>query len=192
MVSKTIATERYIGIDVPDEIAMPLARAKLMKRIHYADSGCWEYTGYCLPTGYGSIIFKKRNWRVHRLMYTIEVGPIPDGMVIMHQCDNIVCINPAHLKADTQRANLADMLEKGRHRAEAITHCPRGHSYAEHGNLTARGTRNCKRCDLVKGRIRAGWPEHLWELPPQKLGSRPHLPHPSLKCSENLKTSESK
>jgi hypothetical protein len=53
---------------------------------------------------------------LHRLAYEWSHGPIPDGHVVMHVCDNPSCINPSHLRAGTQRENIADREAKGRGR----------------------------------------------------------------------------
>lgn len=52
--------------------------------------------------------------RAHRYAYEQAHGPIPEGFVILHECDNPSCINPEHLRAGTQADNLADMTDKGR------------------------------------------------------------------------------
>jgi hypothetical protein len=54
-----------------------------------------------------------------------------------------------------------------------VTECPKGHSYAEHGKLTKRNIHSCKLCERIGTRKVAGWPEHLWELPTQRVGCRP-------------------
>jgi hypothetical protein len=41
-------------------------------------------------------------------------GDIPDGMVVMHSCDNRMCVNPAHLSVGTQSQNILDAIERGR------------------------------------------------------------------------------
>ncbi len=53
---------------------------------------------------------------VHRLMYLERVGPIPDGMVVMHSCDVRNCCNPGHLSIGTNNDNASDMKSKGRSR----------------------------------------------------------------------------
>jgi hypothetical protein len=52
----------------------------------------------------------------HRLSYELFKAPIADGNVIMHTCDNPLCVNPDHLIQGTQLQNITDMHEKGRGR----------------------------------------------------------------------------
>jgi len=79
------------------------------------DDSCWTWTGYCKSDGYGVIgIRGKTTECTHRVAYTLCVGTIPDGMQILHQCDNPPCCNPAHLFLGTQADNIADMVNKGR------------------------------------------------------------------------------
>jgi hypothetical protein len=51
-----------------------------------------------------------------RVAYDLMVGHIPDGMHVLHRCDNPRCVNPTHLFLGTQTDNMADKTAKGRQR----------------------------------------------------------------------------
>ena len=65
-------------------------------------------------TDYGEAWASGRKVRAHRLSYEYHKGPIPDGQVIRHTCDNPTCINPAHLLAGTQAQNIQDAAARKR------------------------------------------------------------------------------
>jgi len=73
-------------------------------------TACWEWNGRRRATGYG--VFDGKG--AHRFSYTVHVGPIPDGLHVLHRCDNPPCVNPDHLWLGTQADNMRDMREKGR------------------------------------------------------------------------------
>lgn len=79
---------------------------------------CWIWRGSMEPTGYGKIGFggvdSKREFKAHRVSYEMRYGPIKDGMVICHTCDNPSCVNPNHLFEGTHTDNMRDMGRKGR------------------------------------------------------------------------------
>jgi hypothetical protein len=82
-------------------------------------AGCVLWIGCTNDDGYGLIgsgTSKGHNSLAHRLAYEIHIGPIPDGILVLHSCDNPPCINVAHLFLGTQGDNIADMLAKGRQR----------------------------------------------------------------------------
>lgn len=104
---------------------------------------CVEATGAINNSGY----VHRNNVGVHRLAWIDANGPIPEGMVVMHTCDNRRCVNVAHLALGTQGDNMRDMAAKGRVWQQAKTTCPHGHEYtAENTYVTNRGHRVCKAC----------------------------------------------
>lgn len=75
---------------------------------------CWEWRGTRHVRGYGHFSRDGRKFRAHRVAWELERGPIPEGMVVSHWCDNPPCVNPAHLMLTTQRINTIDAVNKGR------------------------------------------------------------------------------
>lgn len=87
---------------------------KRNKYIIRRGTGCWEWQGARTNGGYGRLKYKNQAWMAHRFSYVLHKGPIPEGLVIMHKCDNPCCINPEHLMAGTQKQNMEDCKAKGR------------------------------------------------------------------------------
>jgi hypothetical protein len=95
----------------PGVLAPPIERFRAKYIV--ADNGCWLWTAG-KHDGYGRITVDERGYFAHRWSYEYHVGPIPDGLLVLHHCDTPACVNPEHVFVGTQADNMADMVAKGR------------------------------------------------------------------------------
>ena len=80
-----------------------------------AKTGCWEWTAGVGVQGYGRFKLGGKTRFAHRVSYALHVAHIPEAALVLHKCDNRVCVNPDHLFIGTQKDNQQDMKRKGRH-----------------------------------------------------------------------------
>lgn len=97
----------------------PLVDRYWLKVIRPDDpDACWGWRASLHGFGYGSIREDShigRRWvSAHQVSWRIHFGPIPDGMAVLHSCDNPPCSNPRHLFLGTKLDNTRDMFAKGR------------------------------------------------------------------------------
>lgn len=102
-----------------------LTRAEKLQRFAVDElTGCHNWTGSKGNKGYGQ--FKERLFpgsggtklkhvKAYRASYELHRGPIPEGMLIRHLCNNPACINPEHLALGTNQDNVNDKMKAGRH-----------------------------------------------------------------------------
>lgn len=87
--------------------------------------------------------------RAHRAAWSLaNAQPVPEGMSVMHSCDNPICVNPDHLSLGTHTDNVRDMWAKGRarNRMVGMTHCQRGHEFTPENTTVSGGKRKCRAC----------------------------------------------
>lgn len=89
------------------------------------DFGCWEWSSSRFRQGYGQMKILGKSCYAHRIAYEAWVGPLPEGSVVRHKCDNPPCINPDHLELGTYQDNSNDMWERGRGADQAGEKNPR-------------------------------------------------------------------
>ena len=115
-----------------------------LSRVIKRDSGCWEWSG-CLrgKSGYGAARHGGKTVDAHRLSWILNNGAIPDGLFVLHACDNRICVNLQHLRLGTPKDNYIDGVSRGR----IIPGVP--HYYRpplKHPSISAYKRRGC-RCD---------------------------------------------
>ena len=78
------------------------------------ENGCVEWTDALTRGGYGRFKYQNKSLRSHRVSYEIHYGLIPEGLHILHRCDNRKCVNPDHLFLGTHQDNMSDKADKNR------------------------------------------------------------------------------
>lgn len=76
-------------------------------------TGCWRWVGAGRGIGYGAVKVGGRVVDAHRYAWAVFNGPVPDGMQVLHRCDNRACVNPAHLELGTAKKNRDDAIARG-------------------------------------------------------------------------------
>lgn len=80
----------------------------------FKTDSCWIWTAATRSTGYGVFSYKGKPVTASRVSYTLYKGEIPDGLHVLHTCDNPSCVNPEHLFLGTNKDNVEDRKAKNR------------------------------------------------------------------------------
>lgn len=150
-------------------------QAKFLKKVRKT-KGCWWWTAGESSGGYGSLSFGGKPQKAHRVSFTLFKGPIENGLLVCHSCDNKLCVNPEHLWLGTDKDNTMDSIKKGRHKNQNYKHlirrfseagwkassekfkkmrfCKRGHEFTKENTWVSKiGGRNCKACAKMNHRL---------------------------------------
>ena len=113
---------------------------------------CWIWPGSRTSDGYGTInpMGQADTNLVHRLVFEMFHGPIPQGKTLDHVwdrgCTSKACFNPRHLEVVSLRENILRGDGMAARRAKQ-THCVNGHELkGENLYISPKGGRQCRHC----------------------------------------------
>ena len=82
---------------------------RIMQRVMFIDTGyitpCWSVQGWNTGNGYAKIRVNGRGLVVHRVLYKLLIGDVPDELLLDHLCKHRPCANPLHLEPVTDKVN---------------------------------------------------------------------------------------
>jgi hypothetical protein len=124
----------------------PLAERLSLRSVRNVKTGCIEWVAYLDRYGYGTLNYRGKVIRAHRASYEVTHGPILEGLVIDHLCDNRKCINPEHLKAVSNKDNVTRAAHINM-QLYRDNRCIRGHEKTgENLYISPSGRRECRLC----------------------------------------------
>ena len=89
-------------------------KQRFLEKVKQMESGCHEWQAGQARGGYGKFQLVGKTVTAHRMAYELFVAPIPDGLCVLHRCDNRLCVNPEHLFLGDLADNIKDMDKKQR------------------------------------------------------------------------------
>jgi len=98
---------------IPPAVRLERRVAKFHSR-HSLAGDCWVWKGARTTLGYGCFSWRGKQQLAHRVSWIIHNGVIPQGMCVLHRCDNPPCVNPGHLFIGTKKDNTHDCMSKNR------------------------------------------------------------------------------
>lgn len=133
-------------------VTRPTLFERFLEKFDFSPSGCWEWKAGLHTAGYGAISVSGKKEGAHRVAYELFVGPIGEGLCVLHTCDNPPCVNPEHLFLGTLVENNRDRDAKGRHGESRVMICPAGHEYNDTNTYRHGSSRHCKKCNAKRCR----------------------------------------
>lgn len=106
--------------NLPMDKIQKTVEQRIMEKVEKKENGCWIWTG--AKSGgngreeykYGYITIDYKQKRVHRVLYELTYGVKLGDKILLHKCDNPLCVNPKHMQPGTINDNNQDAIRKGR------------------------------------------------------------------------------
>jgi len=142
--------------------------ARVLANTERTETGCLVWKGYVhIARGYGQTPYRNRNVFVHRMLYQLTHGvELGRWQFVCHSCDVRLCTNIDHLWLGSPNDNNQDMVQKRRTKRHTITHCKQGHPMGDESRTGKRQWRACRVCQMIRLRLKAGWPDDLARAAP--------------------------
>jgi len=124
---------------------------------------CWLWKGGFFPSGRPAFWLYGKNQVAYRVAIELTKGPIPKGRHVDHLCNNLKCVNPAHLAVTTPRQNIL-RSQNACARNKRKQFCKRGHPLSVETSrpwMRERGWRECPICERWQQRLRRA-EQRLW------------------------------
>jgi len=147
----------------------PRLPPRFWNKVHASKSGCWLWTAYIHPEGYGQYNpTRERPVMAHRVSYLALVGPI-NAQTIDHLCRVRHCVNPRHLEPVSMRENNLRGISPMARNARKLA-CVNGHPFNEantyfHVNPRGWTERHCRVCNNDRCRVRR---RKVGNIPPSR------------------------
>jgi len=135
------------------------------------ETGCWNWDNSKSRWGYGHINVAGKIKLAHRVSYATLNGAIPDGLCVLHRCDNPACINPEHLFLGTNADNVADKVKKNR---QSLIGQGKGEKHTM-SKLTNKDVLNIRASSLSQNKLAAMY--HTTQSNISLIRSRAHWAH---------------
>lgn len=104
-----------INIEISEEVINRFAAKINLPNDEISDCWLWIGAKHSKNRGYGKFRLNGKVENAHKAAYIIFVGDVPMGMVLAHQCNNENCVNPYHLRPESQSENMKYCVACGRH-----------------------------------------------------------------------------
>lgn len=126
---------------------------RFMEKLKPAANGCWLWIASKGNSGYGHFWVNGKFIDAHRFSYIWHNGEVPENKMVLHNCDNKLCVNPNHLKTGTAHDNMVDWNTRHPHSISPnFTFGGRHHTEEAKRNIaeSAMGNKRCEGRALSK------------------------------------------
>lgn len=107
--NKEMISQHYVPIDL-----------RFWQKVKFGQGmdDCWEWTGFCCPSGHGQFHMGKMDTKASRAAWILYNGPLRREEYVCHRCHNPKCVRLDHLYLGTHASNQKDEAVRGSRKNE--------------------------------------------------------------------------